>query len=162
MISPQPVQIALLGMFVVPIATTPSPAQQARVADSALIAQFRALETEWSNAIVAGDRQRLEQFLSPDYQLTVAIAGAPLAHVSRADWLEAATSTYKIHRYQYRELSARRVGQTVVVAAYYSQEATVNGRPLHGDFLLTDVWVEQGGRWRVAWRLSSQPESRGR
>jgi hypothetical protein len=78
--------------------------------------------------------------------------------MSRADWLDAA---YKIEAYEFKELVAKRFGtDVVVVTSYYTQKAIVDGRDRSGDFFLTDVWVRDGKRWRVAWRHSSEPETR--
>jgi hypothetical protein len=134
------------------------PAQQLVKFDSDLQTEFRGLETQWMDAAKAQDRRRLEEFLAPGYVLTIAVLGRPLVHVSRADWLDA---TYKIHAYEFKDLVARRFGNSVVVVtSYYTQKATMDGRDRSGDFFLTDVWVHEDKRWRVAWRHSSEPESR--
>jgi hypothetical protein len=126
--------------------------------DSGLQREFRGLETQWMDAAKERNRPRLEEFLAPDYVLTIAALGKPLVHVSRADWLDAA---YKIQAYEFKELVARSVGNgVVVVTSYYTQKATMDGRDRSGDFLLTDIWVHDGKRWRVTWRHSSAPETR--
>jgi hypothetical protein len=134
------------------------PAQQPVKFDSDLEGEFRGLETEWMDAAKAQNRPRLEEFLAPGYVLTIAVQGRPLVHVSRADWLDAA---YKIQAYEFKDLVARRFGNSVVVVtSYYTQKAVMDGRDRSGDFLLTDIWVHDGKRWRVAWRHSSEPETR--
>jgi ketosteroid isomerase-like protein len=148
--------IAGLGLFVT---WTLGSAQVPATPDSALAAEFRALETALADAIAAGDHRRLDEFLAPDYRLTLAVAGAPLVHVGRAEWLNNIPKT-RVQRNEFRELSVRREGSTVVVVAYVTLEGTVAGRRRSGDFLLTDVWIEQDDRWRLAWRLSSRPEAR--
>jgi hypothetical protein len=80
--------------------------------DSDLQGEFRGLETEWMDAAKAQNRPRLEEFLAPGYVLTVAMLGRPLVHISRADWLNAA---YKIQAYEFKDLVARRFGDSVVV-----------------------------------------------
>jgi ketosteroid isomerase-like protein len=151
----------LLGVFAMLVfALIPSglPAQQPVKLDSDLQAEFRGLEAQWMDAAKAQDRARLEEFLAPEYVLTIAVLGRPLIHMSRADWLDAA---YKIEAYEFKELVAKRFGtDVVVVTSYYTQKAIVNGRDRSGDFFLTDVWVRDGKRWRVAWRHSSEPETR--
>jgi hypothetical protein len=151
--------LVVVGLIFI-VTWTPGGAQVPATPDSALVAEFRALETALVDALVAGDRRRLEEFLAPDYRLTLAVAGAPLVHVGRAEWLDNVPKT-RVQRNEFREVSVRREGSTVVVAAYVILEATVDGRPRSGDVLLTDVWIEQDGRWRLAWRLSSRPEARG-
>jgi hypothetical protein len=136
-------------------------AQQPVKFDRRLQKEFRGLETRWTDAIKAQDRRRLEEFLAPGYVLTIAALDKPLIHVSRADWLDAAGTTYKIQTYEFKDLVARRIGDSVVVVtSYYTQKAIADGRDRSGDFLLTDIWVLDGKRWRVAWRHSSEPETR--
>jgi ketosteroid isomerase-like protein len=141
-----------------PTGDTWSRAQPAKF-DSDLQREFRGLETQWMDAAKAQNRPRLEEFLAPDFVLTIAALGKPLTHVSRADWLDMAG--YKIQEYEFKELVARRFGEgVVVVTSYYTQKATVDGRDRSGDFFLTDIWVRNETRWRVAWRHSSEPHTR--
>ena len=150
-----------LGAFALVFFSGTVAAQEPVKFDTGLQKEFRGLEVQWTNAIKAGDRRRLEEFLAPGYVLTIAALGNPLIHVSRKDWLAAAGTTYKIQAYEFKDLVARRIGDgVVVVTSYYTQKAIADGRDRSGDFLLTDIWLRDGKRWRVAWRHSSEPETR--
>lgn len=118
--------------------------------------RFRALEEAWSNAIKAQDQARLEQFLRPEYTLTVARAGKPLASADRASWLKSAVTTYVIHEFQFNEIGVREYGNIAVVTARYAQKATINGRFRSDESFLTDVWVKTGNQWQVS-RAVLQP-----
>jgi ketosteroid isomerase-like protein len=126
-------------------------------ADDASVAKFKALEEEWSNAIKAQDRAKLEEFLRPEYTLTVARAGQ-LAHTDRASWLQNATTVYVLHEFRFDELMVREYGHVAVVSSRYFQKATVAGRDRSGDAFLTDIWVKTGDRWQVSARYSSRPD----
>ena len=126
-------------------------------ADDAIVAKFKALEEQWSSAIKAQDRAKLEDFLRPEYTLTVAFADQ-LAVVDRASWLQNATTGYVIHDFRFEEISVREYGDVAVVTSRYAQKATVAGRDRSGEFFLTDVWVKTGDRWQVSARYSSRPE----
>ena len=126
-------------------------------ADDASVAKFRTLEEEWSSAIKAQDRNKLEEFLRPEYTLTVARANQ-LAHTDRASWLQNATTGYVLHEFRFDELTVREYGEVAVVSSRYTQKATVGGRDRSGEFFLTDIWVKTGERWQVSARYSSRPE----
>ena len=126
-------------------------------ADDPITAKFKALEEEWSRAIQAQDKARLEEFLRPEYTLTVAVADQ-LAHVDRAAWLQNAITGYVIHEFRFHEVTVREYGHIAVVSSRYTQKATVGGRDRSGEFFLTDIWVKSGDRWQVSARYSSRPE----
>jgi hypothetical protein len=82
-----------------------------------------------------------------------------LGTTDRATWLDNATTVYVIHDFRFDDVVARRYGDTVVVSSLYTQKATVNGRDRSGEAFLTDVWVREGGAWKVAARYSSSPKA---
>jgi ketosteroid isomerase-like protein len=126
----------------------------ARGADDATTAKFRTLEEEWSNAIRAQDVAKLEQFLRPEYTLTVARAGK-LGHTDRASWLQNAASIYVLHEFRFAEIVVREYGDVAVVSSRYTQRATVDGRDRSGESFLTDIWVKTGDRWQVSARYAT-------
>ena len=123
-------------------------------ADDASVAKFKALEEEWSNAIRAQDVAKLEQFLRPEYTLTVARAGK-LGHTDRASWLQNAASIYVLHEFRFDEVVVREYGEVAVVSSRYTQRATVDGRDRSGESFLTDIWVKSGDRWQVSARYAT-------
>jgi hypothetical protein len=116
---------------------------------------FSRLEDSFSRALVAQDRALLEPFLAADFELRTARSGGELT--LRGEWLEAATSTYKVRSYRIRGLTVRTFGPTAVVSFFYSQQATFSGHDLSGEFFLVDIWQKTGDRWRIAARYSAGP-----
>ena len=121
------------------------------------VEEFRNLEETWSQAIRAQDIPKLESFLAADYTLTVAQPKG-LSFTSRAEWLNN-ISIYKLHEFNFKEITVRRYGAVAVVSSFYTQRATVNGRDRSGDAFLTDVWVKVDGKWKVSARYSSNPKT---
>ena len=134
-------------------------AQEKPLTDPALTQQFRELEVSWTEAIASQDLSRIESFLAPEFQLSIANVGKPIFHGPRDGWLERATSGYKISSFEFRDLIAQRYGEVVVVMASYYQDAQLGNAVRSGDFSITDVWVRIDGSWRVAWRQSSAPHA---
>ncbi|GAB6197613.1 nuclear transport factor 2 family protein [Lysobacter xanthus] len=120
--------------------------------------EFRRLEVAWSEAIRAQDRTKLESFLAPEYTLTAA-QPTQLSVTDRAEWLQNATTGYKLHEFTFKQIVVRRYGNVAVVSSFYTQRATVNGRDRSGDAFLTDVWVKVRGKWKVSARYSSSPKA---
>src|SRR5262249_7641629 len=80
----------------------PALAQTPAAKSDALSDEFKKREIEWTNLIVKGDGKALDEWLTPDYELTIAAAGAPLIRVPRAAWLNAAETTYRIHSFEFK------------------------------------------------------------
>ena len=71
----------------------------------------------------------------------------------RKDWLAT------LHLVETRALDAvdvepRVFGDVAVVRARLRWDASVGGRDLTGDYLVTDVFTRDDGRWRASWRIS--------
>ena len=117
------------------------------------------LERKWNSAIQNQDLAGMKQFLAEGYFLAVAIDGRPLQIVPRERWLEN-LKFYKIHSFSIDELKVNVYGNTVVVLMLLTQKATVGRAQVDrsAQFLITDIWVKQKERWRVAERHSSRPE----
>lgn len=126
-------------------------------ADEPVTAKFKTLEEEWSCAIKAQEKAKLEEFLRPEYTLTVARAGQ-LARTDRASWLQNAITGYVLQEFHFDELTVLEYAQIAVVSSRYTQKATFDGRDRSGEFFLTDIWVKTGDRWQVSARYSSRPE----
>ena len=114
-----------------------------------LLATFEA----WTRAIEDGDVDRVEPLLADEYALTSAGGVAP--QMSRAVWLEAMpqidTTSFTVD-----VIDAREFGDVAVVASRAVWQAALADRDLSGEYTLTDVFVRRGGRWLVAWRVSTR------
>lgn len=138
------------------IAAVPSQAGPANGTDSDEL-QIRALQQEWMDSWVRQDRASLERILAPDYSLT--ISAMPERPISRDQWM-ATISRYTAKGFEYRDMKVRLFGDVAVVSSIgRGIGANVNGVDRSFPFFLTDVWVKRDGRWQVAARYSSLPES---
>ena len=116
---------------------------------------FAKLEKRLGDAIVARDRVTLESLLANDFELRTSHSGGELT--LRDDWLEAATTTYRMRTYRIRRLASRRFRETAVVSFFYEQQASFQGKDISGDFFIVDVWQNTGSDWKIAARYSSGP-----
>jgi len=79
--------------------------------------------------------------------------GGVSPNMPREDWLAT------LHQVETRSLAAvdvepRVFGDVAVVRARLRWDASVRGRDLTGDYLVTDVFTCHDGRWRASWRIS--------
>ncbi len=114
---------------------------------------IHSLEREWRDALCAKDMDRLRTLIHPDFTLIGSRSSGAFT-MGRDEWLEAI---------QKRELVS--IDLNVKDAAVFNDvivgtiEANwcVNyrGKPIEDCVLLTDVWVNDEGSWRVVRRHSS-------
>jgi hypothetical protein len=116
---------------------------------------FSKLEKRLGDAVVAHDRAALESLLGNDFELRTTRTGGELT--LRDDWLEAATTTYRIRSYGINRLTVRQFGEAAVVSFFCEQQATFQGKDIIGDFFIVDVWQRAGSDWKIAARYSSGP-----
>jgi hypothetical protein len=115
----------------------------------ALARRFQATVAERELAV-------LEELLAPEFTLTTGRAAAPVR--TRAEYLRITAETYRIEDWDFEELDVVTLGETAVVRARYRQRGSMGGSDRTGDFLLTDVWTERGGRPQLVTRHSSALE----
>lgn len=119
--------------------------------------EIRRLQQEWMDAWLRQDRAAIEQILAPDYTLTV--SSMPSRAVTRDKWIEL-VGRFTAQSFEYRDMSVRLIGDLAVVSSIgRAIGGQVDGSDRSFSFFLTDVWVKRDGRWRVAARYSSIPES---
>ena len=78
--------------------------------------------------------------------------------MSRPEWLKAG-SHYTLQDFEIQDLVARRFGGVVVVDFTFRATATLGTLDRSGEFSNTDVWVKEGGAWKLAARYASRPDS---
>ena len=114
---------------------------------------IRSLEHQWRDALCAKDMERLRSLIHPGFVLIGTRASGPFT-LDRDEWLEAI---------QKRELvtielevgDALVLEQVMVGTVRAKWRVKYLGREIEDCVLLTDVWVFDDGRWRVARRHSS-------
>lgn len=95
-------------------------------------------------AVQEHDTQRLEMLLADEFTLDGA-AGS----LSRDELLDAASATYAIEDFVYREIDPQVYGNIAVVVSRYHQTARLGDHDASGELRITDVWIRRDGRWQI-------------
>ena len=109
------------------------------------------------DAVRRRDLAILDATLAPAFRLTSARSDE---WVDRQRWLDLSMTAVELRSFTIEELEVAVLGDAAVVWSKANQVARVNGDDWSERFLLTDVWVNDGERWRVVARHSSQPPTR--
>lgn len=118
--------------------------------------RLTTLEHRWLEAVKLRDQAALQQLLADDFTLTGAPATAG-ALLDKSQYLAGTLRDVRLESFKFNNVSVRLYGTTAVLQARFTQQGTTAGRPLGGDFLLTDVWVRENKRWQIVSRHLSQP-----
>jgi hypothetical protein len=113
--------------------------------------------SEFQRAIETRDLTAAADVLHQDYALCLVVP-SPAVH-SREAWL-ANLPDYVVHEWAVQERHVDATGDIAVVLQRGYQRATVHGLPRDGVFVITDIWLREGGVWRV-WKRHSTPLTAG-
>lgn len=119
--------------------------------------QLIGLEHAWANAMQARDISKLDEMVTKDFFVTIAVEGTPIRKTERAPWL-ASMPHYEIIEMALGDFQVNVYGNIGVVNLIWTQRARVNGGERSGTFFITDIWRNTANGWRVAQRHSSRPE----
>ncbi len=111
--------------------------------------QFLDLETKWMNAWKNKDEKTCSEILADDFTLTSSLSTGEL--MTKGQWL-AALVKYNCTSFHFDKIKVRTYGNTAVVNSWFNQQADISGKEWNGDFLMTDVWVNNSGNWQVVAR----------
>lgn len=119
--------------------------------------QLIALEHAWANAMQTRDLAKLDEMVTTDFFVTIAVEGMPIRKTERAQWL-ASMPQYEIIEMTLSDFQVNVYDNVGVVNLIWTQRARVNGSERSGTFFITDIWRNTETGWRVAQRHSSRPE----
>ena len=91
--------------------------------------------------------------LRDDFLITT--AGWLAEPVGKDAWLDAFRERMTLADFDFTLIATRRYGDAAVVICESSQTGTHDGAPFAMTFRYTDVWVSDGGEWRLAVRHAS-------
>ena len=123
-------------------------------------AQISNLERQWAAAFQRKDVAALQNMMADGYSLVIAVEGVPLQVVPRNAWLEA-LEDYTIAEASVDHIHVRMYRFVAVAVMLWRQKATLHGEDRTAVFMLTDIWIDVSGEWRLAERHSSRPEHPG-
>ncbi len=118
------------------------------------------LERQWAAAFQRKDVAALQRMMADGYSLVIAVESLPLQVVPRNAWLEA-LADYNITEASVDHIHVRMYGDVAVAVMLWRQTARLHGEDRTAVFMLTDIWVNVNGEWRLAERHSSRPEHPG-
>jgi ketosteroid isomerase-like protein len=113
--------------------------------------------SEFQRVIEDRDVSAAKDVLHQDYALCLVVP-ASAVHPREA-WL-ATLHAYVVHEWTVQERQVEVRGDTAVVLQRALMRATVFDVPRDGVFVVTDIWLREGGVWRV-WKRHSTPLSAG-
>ncbi|HVP42117.1 MAG TPA: nuclear transport factor 2 family protein [Terriglobales bacterium] len=115
-----------------------------------LVALYSDLESQLAAAAQKGDKARLEQLLSDDFeQWSPEPPGDP---IPREDWMAA----YHPTSFTTSQMAVRAFGDTDVASFVLHQKGAFGDKDLSGDFFVVDVWRREGNAPRLASRYISK------
>ena len=149
--------IAYLGVVVASLILAASVSAQ-RSAEE----QFLELEQGWMDALAKKDAAKLEAILAPEFTIVGAGSTAGDMVGDRANWLKL-SGKHPWPRHEVKIIKVNKLDRVAVVhciltAEYPPRSITVKGGMI--TFLVTDTWVERGGRWQVLSRHVSLPAAK--
>jgi ketosteroid isomerase-like protein len=125
-----------------------------------LEAAITNLERQWAAAFALKDVAALQDMMADNYALIIAVEGMPLQVVPRNAWLEA-LDHYEVQEASVDHLHVRIYDCVAVAVMLWRQKATLQGADRSAVLMLTDIWVDVNGDWKLAERHSSRPEHPG-
>ncbi len=111
----------------------------------------------FDRAVQDRDHVMAESVLDDEYELQLVQPSA--AAVPRSRWLEM-LQDYVVSEYEIQEQRVDVDGDLAVVLSRVRMTAIVLGQDRSGVFVITDVWRQRDGGWRV-WRRHSTPATAG-
>jgi ketosteroid isomerase-like protein len=105
------------------------------------------LGQRWASAERRGDASALASMLTDDF-MGVGPRGFV---VNKAQWLERYIAGDLVHTaFTWDDVTVREHGTCAVVIGVQTQETTYKGQPANGMFRVTQIFVNEGGRWLLA------------
>jgi ketosteroid isomerase-like protein len=111
-------------------------------------ATLRALDQALLDAIAPGDRATWDRALSPD-AVYVDEDGHVLDRAAFLATIEPLPRGLSGH-ISIADYSVRLHGDAALVVQRLDESEDYHGLPLHADYLVTETWLRQDGRWRLA------------
>jgi len=117
------------------------------------VSVFTGLEKQLLQAIQKKDKAALDALMEDDFEIEMPDAD-PLPG---DDWEQAVLSKdYDLKSFLIRQMSARDLGNAVVVNYDRVQQSTYKGKSDGGEFFVVDLWNKEGDAWKLAARYVSK------
>jgi ketosteroid isomerase-like protein len=114
---------------------------------------IESLEGEWRDALCKKDMARLSSLLHPDFILIGSRSSGPFT-MTREEWLDA-IQRRDVASIEVKVRDATVLPQVLVGTVQARWRIKYLSRVIEDCVLLTDVWVQDDGQWRVIRRHST-------
>ena len=116
-------------------------------------AVIEGLEREWRDALCSKDMERLRSLVHPDFVLIGTRSSGPFM-MHRDDWLDAIQKR-EVDTIELEVRDATTLDDVMIGTIHARWRLKYLGRVIEDCVLLTDVWVNDEGRWRAIRRHST-------
>jgi ketosteroid isomerase-like protein len=115
--------------------------------------EIRALEKEWSQAVIAGDIAKVDALLGKDliYGHASGIVESKDQYMTK---LRGRAQVYEA--IEYHDMTAKMYGDTAVVHGHVRMAGKTKGEPFNNEVMMLHVWVKRNGRWLLAAHETAQ------
>jgi ketosteroid isomerase-like protein len=104
-------------------------------------------QDDFHSALLRGDAAVLESMVADDCR----IIGPKSFFIDRAEWIGThEAGNYEQVRLESREIELRVHGDTAIRWEVQDSSCRYNGEAIDGLFRVTEVWIRQPDRWRLA------------
>lgn len=111
-----------------------------------------ALEVRWMDSLKVRDADSLSEIIAEEFTFS---SPRMINLEGRAKYLEYALKDLKLVSYEFEKTAPRIFGRAALVNTILRQKVTMKGENWEGDYLISDVWINRGGTWRVVSRHES-------
>ena len=142
--------IATLLVVTVGAQQTSSPAPVLGTPEAELV----SLTNEWTAAIIAKDRSKLESLMAPEYKLQ---GWDGSWQVERPLWLENLFQSYDIAEYHHTDIVPHIYGDVAAITSKYywrGKRGRNEKKPFEEHGYVVDVWRRATGHWQVVSRIT--------
>lgn len=124
-------------------------------ADEQTAQKIRKLAHDWLDAVRKRDNQALDVILADDFLISGWQPDGQLA--GKRFYIEDCLKDVAVEQSSYRfsKWKIRVYGELAIVNCGLEVHAILNKQNWGGEFVITDVWIRQGGAWRVLTRHTS-------
>ena len=119
--------------------------------------EILSLEKEWMNGVVHKDGKVLDRLMADDFLLLNERWAGDRGLTPKEPWIKNSLTSIEAKSFSFDKVKTQVRENVVVFHCLFTFEATVNGKPWGGTARVTDIWVKEGGRWRVLARHASRP-----
>ena len=126
--------------------------EEVRVADKNL-QQIEAVEREWRDALCRKDMDKLRSLIHPDFVL-IGTRSTGAFMMRRQEWLDA-IERREVESIELDVRNATVLEQVMIGTVHAKWRLKYLGRVIEDCVMLTDVWVQNDGRWQAIRRHST-------